>query len=373
MPEPEPETIGGAPVLPAAQQSIALGIVERAPIAQSGLRDRFLIPPFSVLRVESGEHQERRRQWLGMGIEAELGGRDEQLLNYPKAMRDPQFYTHKTAYEKRIGRELTTGEFYESDGYVAPQGQGSIQQATSIFDPVVAEAALRWWCPPAGKVLDPFAGGAVRGIVAAVLERPYVGTELRRAQVEANVEQAKRVFAKDGRYGPTHPSGKTVHRPTWVEGDATELPPSVIAGAPYAAILSCPPYADLEQYSKDPRDLSNMPWPMFRLKYRQAIAQACELLEPHSFACWVIGEIRSKKAPGLYRGLVPLTIDAFQRAGLAYYNELIINTPAGTLPLRAGRFMRSSGKIGKSHQQLLVFAKGDPIRAAGACEPERGV
>ena len=34
----------------------------------------------------------------------------------------------------------------------------------SIFDPVVCEIAYRWFCPPAGIVLDPFAGGSVRGI-----------------------------------------------------------------------------------------------------------------------------------------------------------------------------------------------------------------
>jgi DNA modification methylase len=39
---------------------------------------------------------------------------------------------------------------------------------TSIFDPVLCELAYRWFCPPGGLVLDPFAGGSVRGIVAAI-------------------------------------------------------------------------------------------------------------------------------------------------------------------------------------------------------------
>jgi hypothetical protein len=38
---------------------------------------------------------------------------------------------------------------------------------TSIFDPVLCEIAYRWFCPSGGTVLDPFAGGSVRGIVAS--------------------------------------------------------------------------------------------------------------------------------------------------------------------------------------------------------------
>src|SRR5688572_4612648 len=55
----------------------------------------------------------------------------------------------------------------------APQGSG-----TSIFDPVLCELIYRWFVPPGGLVLDPFAGGSVRGIVAAMLGRRYVGVEL---------------------------------------------------------------------------------------------------------------------------------------------------------------------------------------------------
>ena len=41
-----------------------------------------------------------------------------------------------------------------------------VGSGTSIFDPVLCEIAYRWFCPPGGLVLDPFAGGSVRGIIA---------------------------------------------------------------------------------------------------------------------------------------------------------------------------------------------------------------
>jgi hypothetical protein len=56
----------------------------------------------------------------------------------------------------------------------------------SIFDPVLCEVAYRWFCPPGGAVLDPFAGGSVRGLVATRLGRRYFGVDLREEQVEAN-------------------------------------------------------------------------------------------------------------------------------------------------------------------------------------------
>jgi hypothetical protein len=64
---------------------------------------------------------------------------------------------------------------------------------TSIFDPVLAELAYRWFCPRAGRVLDPFAGGSVRGLVASRLGLFYCGIDLSEGQLEANRAQAGRI------------------------------------------------------------------------------------------------------------------------------------------------------------------------------------
>lgn len=114
---------------------------------------------------------------------------------------------------------------------------------TSIFDPVLCELAYRWFSPVGGLILDPFAGGSVRGIVAAKLEREYVGIDLRPEQVAANREQAARVCA----------NGVT---PTWHCGDSLMTIPALDIAADF--VFSCPPYGDLERYSDDPSDLSTM-------------------------------------------------------------------------------------------------------------------
>lgn len=220
---------------------------------------------------------------------------------------------------------------------------------TSVFDPVLCELAYRWFCPPGGLVLDPFAGGSVRGVVASMLGRRYLGVELRPEQVAANIAQGVALCGD-----PT---------PEWRLGDARELG-GLCAGTEVDFIFSCPPYADLERYSDDPRDLSTMDWPGFRAGLEMVAAQAVALLRPDRFAAFVVGDVRG--SDGFYRGLPWATIAAFEAAGARLYNEFILVTAVGSLPLRAGRAFARSRKAGKTHQQLLVFCKGDPMKAADA-------
>ena len=60
---------------------------------------------------------------------------------------------------------------------------------TSVFDPVLTELCYAWFTCEGDTVLDPFAGGSVRGVVASIMGRRYTGVELRAEQVEANAAQ----------------------------------------------------------------------------------------------------------------------------------------------------------------------------------------
>jgi len=61
------------------------------------------------------------------------------------------------------------------------------------------------------------------------------------------------------------------------------------------------------------------------------------------------------------------TVEAFKAAGLNYYNEAILVTAVGSLPIRAGRQFDAGRKLGKTHQNVLVFVKGDGKKATEAC------
>jgi DNA modification methylase len=225
------------------------------------------------------------------------------------------------------------------------------ETGTSVFDPVVCELAYRWFCPQGGQVLDPFAGGSVRGIVAAMLGRNYHGIDLRPEQVDANREQAARICKEP--------------LPEWVCGDSL----IELENAPEADfVFTCPPYADLERYSDDPRDISTMDYHTFCATYKLIVLRALQKLKRDRFACVVVGDIRDNW--GFYRDFVGDTKAAFTAPGLAYYNEAILVTMVGSLPVRVGAQFTSGRKLGKTHQNVLVFVKGDPKKAAAACGVE---
>lgn len=247
-------------------------------------------------------------------------------------------------YARTFGQDLMRGEHVVGETSSDEGGHSG----TSIFDPVLTELSYRWFCPAGGAILDPFAGGSVRGIVASTLGFKYTGVELRAEQVAANRAQA---------HIGTGPA------PTWIQGDSRDV--QAIAPGEYDMIFSCPPYADLEVYSDDPADLSTLGYADFVVAYAEIIAKSCALLKDDRFAVFVVGEVRDKA--GNYYGFVPDTIAAFRAAGLNYYNEAILVTAAGSLPIRTGKQFRSSRKLGRTHQSVLIFVKGKGKAAALAC------
>jgi hypothetical protein len=284
------------------------------------LAQRYGFPPFSVIDRRSGHWQKRKRRWNDIGLTS-VKGRDDALLGGYLALHAMNPEQYKT---------LT---------------------ATSIFDPCLCELAYDWFSPPGGTVLDPFAGGSVRGIVASHLGRPYIGIDLRPEQVAANEEQRHMA-------DPSCP-------PVWITGDSAE----VLAGEPvlveetgYDFVFSCPPYFDLEGYSTGEKDLSGMTYSQFLDTYRLIIDLAVQSLKPDRFAAWVISDVRDPK--GYYRGLVADSIRAFEDAGAHLYNDIIITDPVGSVAVRAARPFDSSRKVARLHQHMLVFVKGDPKKAS---------
>lgn len=154
------------------------------------------------------------------------------------------------------------------------------------------------------------------------------------------------------------PGGKPA--PVWHVGDSRRLSEHV-GSAPFDFIFSCPPYADLEVYSEHPGDLSlvcsKSGYAHFLSDYRAIIANAVALLAPDRFACFVVGDVRDKH--GAYRNFVADTIAAFRDAGMTLYNDAVLVTPTGSTALRAAKPFETSRKLGKTHQNVLVFFKGN--------------
>lgn len=273
------------------------------------LRDVFIEPPFSILDSKQGNWRKRVNNWKKIGIKSEVSRENIKT---------------KKGNHVRLLKENGVKNALDA----------------SIFDPALAELLYVWFCSKNGNILDPFAGGSVRGIVAHYLGFKYTGIDIRQEQIDSNREQGLDILGIN-------------NQPNWYVGDSNE----VLNGftKEFDFVFSCPPYADLEVYSDLENDISNMPYDKFMKAYEEIIAKSCNLLKSGGYACFVVGEVRDKK--GNYIGFVPDTINAFRKCGMNYYNEIIyLNSLAGA-GLTAGRVMGISKKVKKVHQNVLIFKK----------------
>ena len=270
------------------------------------LRERFIEPPFSVLDTKSGNWQRRKKLWKQIGIQSE------------------------------IGRDATTFNMSEWND---KKGNSKLPSDVSIFDPALCAVLYKWFCVDGGEILDPFAGGSVRGIVANKLGYKYTGIDIRQDQVDSNRDQAIDILDVN-------------NQPQWYVGDSNEILDGFTRE--YDFVFSCPPYADLEVYSDLKGDISNMPYNQFMQAYESIISKACKLLKADGLACFVVGEVRNKQ--GNYIGFVPDTIRAFEKCGMKFYNEGILLNAIASASMRANGNMKTQ-KLVKVHQNILVFKK----------------
>ena len=274
------------------------------------LRDKFIEPPFTVLDCKGGNWQNRKRKWIARGLKSEIG-REAKAFNLSNWVNEKSF----------------NGDKLKSD--------------VSIFYPVLCEVLYHWFCAEGGTILDPFAGGSVRGIVANYLGYKYSGIDIRQEQVDSNREQAMDILPIE-------------NQPQWYVGDSNELLNDNWI-TKFDMVMSCPPYADLEVYSDLEGDISNKPYKQFLELYESIIAKSCKLLKVGGYACFVVGEVRDKN--GFYIGFVPDTIKAFEKCGMKFYNEaILLQSGLGAAGMRANGNMKSQ-KLVKVHQNILVFKK----------------
>ena len=100
-----------------------------------------------------------------------------------------------------------------------------------------------------------------------------------------------------------------------------------------------------------------MDYDSFNKVYESIIAKSCKLLNNNRYACFVVGNCRDKN--GYMIDLVGNTIRAFEKAGLKFYNDIILRNAYGSGSMRASTQMKYK-KVVKVHQNVLVFCKGNP-------------
>jgi DNA modification methylase len=266
------------------------------------------IKAFSILDTRTKEWQERKRWWINTyNIQSELGREDTE----------------------------SRARFWEDN-------------TVSIFDATLCEKMYEWFCPKEGRVLDPFAGGSVRGIVATEMGFIYNGIDLSDEQIEANKKQS--------------------NKPNWITGDSEWVIDSIYDKT-QDFVFTCPPYYDLEKYNDNPADLSNMNADSFDKKYYSILKKAAAKLKDNRFFAVVVSEVREQSVTGnykigKYKGLVWKTIRACEEAGLHFYNDMILFNSQHQAARVVDTYFKRNRKVASVHQNILVFVKGNPDIAA---------
>lgn len=267
------------------------------------LEKKFIVPPFSILDTRREYWQQRKKHWV-------------ELINDKGESRDDKLGL-TSLQSVKFNKDLPT---------------------VSILDAVLAEIAVRWFCPLGGKIVDPFAGDTVFGFVATYLEHPFTGIELRQEQCDLNRK-------------------RTTKLATYICDDGQNVAKHVPANS-VDMVFSCPPYFDLEKYSDLPNDASNQKnFADYLQIVNNALSGACAALKEDRFAVIVISDVRDKA--GFYRKL-PLEIEKIMQVNrLQLYNEAILVNSVGTAAIRAAAAF-GNRKLTRVHQNVLVFYKGDP-------------
>lgn len=267
--------------------------------------DKFEITPFSILDTRSKDWQQRKKWWINKyNIQSELGRGD-------------------------------------TKSSVSLWNDNSV----SIFDATLCEVIYNWFLPEGGgSILDPFAGGSVRGIVASELGHDYTGIDLNKSQIEANRLQSK--------------------KPNWIDGDSNVVL-DVIENNQYDLIFTCPPYHDLEIYTNNISDLSNMSYNDFLEGYGSIIKKSFAKLKDNRFFVIVVSEIRdlsktSNYKIGKYKGFVNKTIDLAEESGYHFYNDLVLINSNMNASRVSKTYFERNRKIPSMHQNVLIFVKGNP-------------
>ena len=150
---------------PKEQKQVNYDLFGNPIVEKNELKSKFIVSPFSILDMASGDWQNRKNRWKKLGIKGEVGRDSKAIISGTD--------NYRTIKDK--------AEYDNRENYV------------SIFDPVLCEIMYRWFVPAEGSILDPFAGGSVRGIVSSFLDYNYTGVELRDEQVYSNMGQAEEI------------------------------------------------------------------------------------------------------------------------------------------------------------------------------------
>ena len=104
------------------------------------LQSKFIIPPFSIFNTTLGYWQDRKKEWLSIGIKSDEG-RDKEIT-YNISSQPPRVYQARNVLREKTGVDPSWDELIE----YCNKHDIPIMNGTSIFDPVLCEVIYRFQC-----------------------------------------------------------------------------------------------------------------------------------------------------------------------------------------------------------------------------------
>lgn len=230
------------------------------------------------------------------------------------------------------------------EGIVFSKEMG-INRGISKYNNAQCEYLYNLFSQKGDVVLDPFAGGSVRGVVAALKSRSYFGFDVRLEQLEENARQYQKIdeSLKIGKLEPLYFHESSENISEYISPESIDF------------IQTSPPYFDVEIYSDQPDDLSNLKtYNEFLVRYDKILRECYKALKVNKFCVFAVGNFRDKR--GNMVDFVGDTIRTAERTGFHLYNEMILVTNTFGKTYHANLFDKSK-KIIKNHQNILIFRK----------------
>lgn len=237
----------------------------------------------------------------------------------------------------RDWRRLTgeTGHTGARDGVFRADHESVYTGTHSVFPaPLMEMIIVRYGGAHGSSILDAFAGGPPRGLVSSIMGHRYTGFEIRQEQIDENEALLKTLKLKGARY---------------VKDDGRFLD----IDEQFDCAITCPPYFDLEVYSEQQDDISNLGnYDEFNASMWLCAQAHRERMKPGAFVCIIVGLFRDKR--GELIDFPADTVENFRDAGFLYWQHIILSKNFASAAVRAGNAWKGH-KLVPRHENLLIF------------------
>ncbi len=207
---------------------------------------------------------------------------------------------------------------------------------TSIFNPHLAQMILSAYTDSNSNIYDPFAGGGTRGFVASAMGHTYTGVEIRQNEVDRLLERQTELGVEF----------------TISCHDSQNYP---IESNAYDFAYTCPPYYDLEVYSTQEGDMSNVAtYEEFLTMLKNSMTTTYIGLKDGALFVMVVGNFRDKK--GNLRHFNGDVVKLGEEVGFVLHDELIFWGASDQAYQRLGQFVANRRSV-RVHEYIIIFKK----------------